>query len=988
MHEKPMNFSQELQSDSRRYPPAGNATHIARNFERLEAAIEALEYQKEKDALHFICNDAEMGKPLLEAIFSYSPYLSHLIFNNLSFFSDVLQHGFAWGWQEVQDNIAEQTKANIKTPELKHILRKAKQRVALLTAIADITESWELEFITETLSRFADLALQASTSFLLKSAHEEGNIVLPHPEQPQEGSGLIILGMGKLGAFELNYSSDIDLIVFYDPECIEYKGNKTIGHFMVKLVRDLVHIMEDRTADGYVFRTDLRLRPDPSSTPMAISVDTAIEYYESVGQNWERAAMIKVRAVAGDQKAGEAFIEELKPYVWRKYMDFAAIQDIHSIKRQISSSNSTIPENLAGYNIKVGHGGIREIEFYAQTQQLIWGGREADLRCNATCVALQALARTERTPLDTAGELIAIYRFLRTLEHRLQMMQDMQTHTIPKQEDAILDVARFMGFETKEIFFEEARHRLTRVQWHYSHLFRSAPDLGHEGSLAFTGTDSDPETIKTLEKLSFNNPAGIWQMIKNWHHGRYRCTASVRTRELLTELMPAILLAFSKTPDPDAALLRFDEFLSKLPAGIQLFSLCQANPHLLELMADIMGSYPYLAENLSRKPSLLEYVLYSDFLDPLADKQELMEGLNQRLQEARDYQDILDITRRWTHDRQFRVGVQLIKHKITPAEARHYLSDIAETVLPLLLHYTEEEFVKRRGRFEGGEFAVVALGKLGGHELMFDSDIDLIFAYDTPDPNAHSDGPGPLSVNNYYTRLSRRFISSFTALTSEGRLYEIDIRLRPSGKDGPISSSLEAFERYYTSSAWIFEYMALTRARVICGSQHLGEKVSDIIHKKLCHPREQKELAKEINQLRTKTAQVHGSTDPWNIKYIRGGLMDIEFIAQYLQLLHADKHPHVLDLNTVACFQKMEEHGLLDSQTASDLTNHASFLLDLQTLRRIAYSRNMRMDHIPLGLKNFFVRTMGEKDFASLEAKLINVEESVLRYFEKIIAGG
>ena len=536
-------------------------------------------------------------------------------------------------------------------------LRRAKRRVALTTAVADLTGEWNLATVTTTLSEYAELALSLTTTHVLECAAEAGDISLNDSTNPEHKSGYIVLAMGKLGARELNYSSDIDLVVLYDPEITSAAKPETLPDTFVRATRQLVRIMDERTADGYVFRTDLRLRPDPGATPIAMSTHAAEAYYESVGQNWERAAFIKARPIAGDRAAGEEFLKYLRPFIWRKHLDFAAIEDIHSIKRQITAhrggGKATIGrEHLPGRNLKLGRGGIREIEFFAQTQQLIWGGRIPALRERETCKTLSQLANFDQISQETVENMIAAYEYLRRMEHRLQMVDDNQTHTLPKGDAAFSAFAAFMGYESADGMRNDLLHHLRCVERDYERLFESAPDLGGPGSLVFTGSDPDPDTVTTLEDMGFTDGASISFAVRGWHHGRYRAMRSARARELLTELMPRLLAALARTTNPDAAFAKFDEFLAGLPTGVQLFSLFYANPALLDLVAEIMGSAPRLASRLSHQPILLDSVLSSDFFEPLDADGDLADDLERMLDQATDFQDVLDFTRRWVsgHD--------------------------------------------------------------------------------------------------------------------------------------------------------------------------------------------------------------------------------------------------------------------------------------------------------------------------------------------------
>src|SRR5204862_853591 len=415
--------------------------------------------------------------------------------------------------------------------------------------------------------------------------------------------------------------SDIDLIVFYDLARIRLRAGLEVQPFFVRLTRDLIRLLAERTGDGYVFRTDLRLRPDPGATPLALSTEAALNYYESVGQNWERAALIKARPVAGDLAAGNALLEGLAPYIWRKYLDYAAIADIHAMKRQIHAFYGFASIAVAGHNIKVGRGGIRAIEFFVQTQQLIAGGRQPELRASDTLTALQRLAERGWITAGARAELDAAYRFLRTVEHRLQMIADEQTQTLPDDADKLTALARFCGFADDAAFAARLRSELERVQAHYVRLFEHSPALTHgSANMVFAGEADDPATVAALAQMGYTRAPEIIALVRGWHHGRYPAVRTARTRELLTEVQPVLIEALAKTANPDLALIGFDRFLSELPSGVQLFSLLKQRPALLEMIAAIMGTAPRLSRILSTRRRVLAAVLDPGFFGSLADR--------------------------------------------------------------------------------------------------------------------------------------------------------------------------------------------------------------------------------------------------------------------------------------------------------------------------------------------------------------------------------
>src|SRR5262245_2736772 len=686
------------------------------------------------------CPTDETGLPgaaerqaLLTAVFGNSPYVSHLIVSEAAHFYSVLAEGPDSVFNKLLNDLAGLAAGNPDEASLMRELRLAKRRAHLTIAIADIARTWPLKRITRALSDFADAAVAAATAYLLRQAASAGELELPDANNPVSESGLVILGLGKLGARELNYSSDIDLIVLFDLDRVRYCGKKTARECFVKLTRGLVRLLQDATQDGYVLRVDLRLRPDPSSTPLAMSTIAAETYYEGMGQNWERAAMIKARVTAGDVPAGDEFLRNLRPFIWRKHLDFAAIQDIHSIKRQIHAVKGHREIAVGGHNIKIGRGGIREIEFFAQTQQLIWGGRSPDLRLRRTCAAIEQLVTFGRTSRATADDLKAAYRYLRHVEHRLQMIDDRQTQTLPDEGPELDRLALFCGHANTAEFSATLLEHLGKVEDHYADLFEEAPSLGERGNLVFTGTEDDPATVATLERMGFPDGHAVSALVRAWHHGRYRATRSARARELLTELMPKLLEALSRTADPDTAFRRFDGFMRALPAGVQLFSLLYSNPELLDLIADVMGSAPLLADHLSRYPMLLDGVLTAGFFEKVPDRAAMSRDLHRQLSFVDDFQDRLSLMCRWTKDRQFQIGVRLLKGVADGNIAAGELSDVADAVIGELFPAVTAEFARTHGKLPGRGLAVVALGKLGSREMTVTSDLDLIFMYDIPD---------------------------------------------------------------------------------------------------------------------------------------------------------------------------------------------------------------------------------------------------------------
>jgi len=976
-------------------PAPGNPESLTVGWEHWDSAVSRAADAGLESAAAKIARTGR-GKTLLDAVFGHSPFLCRLAAGDPAFTLRILDQGPDAVLSDILAGLAAAPEGENEA-QLKTRLRIAKKRAALTIAMADIGGDWALEQVTGGLSNVAEGCLQAACDFCLGEAARREAIVLADPAAPSVGSGLVVLGMGKLGARELNYSSDIDIIILFDPEVMQTTKPDDLQPAMVRLARQLLRVMDERTSDGYVFRTDLRLRPDPSATPLAISVLAAESYYESLGQNWERAAMIKARPVAGDLEAGARFLEWLRPFIWRKNLDFAAIQDIHSIKRQINAHRGIGAIKALGHNVKLGGGGIREIEFFAQTQQLIWGGRIPELRLSGTKAAIDCLVAQEQVAPDVAADLKDAYDFLRCVEHRLQMVNDEQTHILPDDPDGFDAFARFVGYPAGDAFAEVLTGHLKRVQAHYSALFGDAPALsadlgvdGDGGNLVFTGGEADPDTLATIRKMGFEEPTRVDAQIRAWHHGRYRAMRSTRARELLTELMPVLLRAIAQTPEPDKTFLRFDSFLKVLPGGVQLFSMFHSNPHLLSLVVEITGKAPKLADHMGNHASILDSVLTADFFDPPPDLSDLHGELEAQLKACRDLEDVLITCRRWANDRRFQVGVQRLDARINPLTASRALSDIAETALGAVLSHVADDFADSHGRIPGGEIAVVALGRLGSCEMTAASDLDLIFVYDTDADAEESDGDRPLAPAQYFGRLTQRTINAVTAMMAEGPLYEVDMRLRPSGTKGPLATSLTAFRKYHDESAWTWERMALVRARAVAGTGDLRGRVEASIAAILGDPVDPVKLLRDAADMRQRIAREKTSDCIWDIKNLRGGLVDIAFIVQYLTLRHIGDHPGIRDANTSASLDKLKSAGVLTAAHWRTLMRAQELWMGILGLLAETIEGTLTKDKEDLisgALADDLVRVAGAEDFAALKRLMMETAQAVFDIYQELIDG-
>jgi [glutamine synthetase] adenylyltransferase / [glutamine synthetase]-adenylyl-L-tyrosine phosphorylase len=863
-------------------------------------------------------------------------------------------------------------------------LRALKSEAHFLIALAELGAECDTQTTVRRLSALADACVGAAVDFLLGDAHRQGKLALPDPAHPGTGSGWIVLGMGKLGANELNFSSDIDLILFFDPEAPAIKDPADGTELFSRLARRLVRILQDRTGDGYVFRTDLRLRPDPGSTPLAIPVGAALTYYEGRGQNWERAAMIKARPVAGDLAAGEAFLQELTPYVWRKYMDYAAIADVHSIKRQIHAQRGHADIAVKGHNVKVGRGGIREIEFFVQTQQLIAGGRFPELRGRETTAMLQALATRGWITAEVAAALTEQYWFLRRVEHALQMVADEQTHTLPEDDAGLERIALMLGFADAEAFAAAFRTSLATVERHYARLFETAPQLSAGiGNLVFTGTVDDPGTLETLATLGYKRPSDISRIIRTWHFGRYRATRSAEARERLTELTPALLRAFGQTRRADKALVRFDAFLQGLPAGIQLFSLLQSNPALLKLIATIMSAAPRLAGIITRQPHVFDGLLDPALLSELPDKAYLSARLASFLTAAEGYEETLDRLRIFNSEQKFLIGVRLLSGAIDAARAGRAFSDLADVTLGAALDAVAEEFAGRHGRVTGAKVAILGMGKLGSRELTAGSDVDLILLYDH-DPKAEdSDGPKPLAPSHYFARLTQRLIAAVSAPTAEGVLYELDLRLRPSGNKGPVATHFESFSKYQRNDAWTWEHMALTRGRVVAGDPRFAARIAAEIDAILALPHDRAKVIADAVEMRAVLEEEKPPRDLWDLKLTPGGLIDLEFIGQ-VAVLTGGLLPGARPIATEEMLARLSPEFCAPA-VRQELCDAYRLYGALTQMIRLCLTGPFERDDAPPGLLDLVVGQTDLPDFGVLEAHLKETAQKVRGDFDLLL---
>ena len=747
-------------------------------------------------------------------------------------------------------------------------LRREKRALALALGIGDLAGAFPLARVMAELSQFADRALGRAIAAAITER-------VPGAEP----AGFLALALGKHGAGELNYSSDIDPILLYDPELLPRRVRDEPGEAAQRVARSLMQIMSHVTEDGYVFRVDLRLRPASEVTPLALPIGAALTHYESSALAWERAAFIRARACAGDVPAGEGFLAAIRPFVWRRSLDFGAIAEIARLTQQIRANYAGPPRPGPGFDLKKGRGGIREIEFFAQTHQMIHGGRRPELRRRGTRAALDALA--EAGIIDGADALLlgTSYDRLRTIEHRLQMVADQQTHRLPLDRAALDGVARLDGLDSGAALVAELSGISEAVGARYDALLAQHAAEGAPVQIAAPRGDA---LVAELAELGFEDPAALAERIAGWRSGKVRALRSEAARAAFDAIRPQLMAAFARGPEPMRGVLRWEQLLAGLPSALGLFRLLEAKPALIGLLARILGLAPPLADALARRADLLDPLIDATAFELPGSIGELADFLS-RGEQGDDYQALLGRVRRRVGELRFALGVQLIEQVRDPLDVAAALSRVAEAALVVLVDAARAEFEAAHGRIAGCDLVVLGLGRLGGGALTHMSDLDLVFLF-TGDHGAESDGPRPLGATLYFNRLGQRVIAALSVPTAEGALYEVDTRLRPSGAQGPLAVTLDSFARYQRESAWTWEHMALTRARALYGPQAARQELERIIADVLAAPRDAAKLRADVLHMRSEMALHKPPMSELDVKLLRGGLVDLEFLIHYLQL--------------------------------------------------------------------------------------------------------
>ena len=857
---------------------------------------------------------------LIAGMAGCSPYLHDLVKKEVNWITKVLNSKLS----------PEKTITNevLHSSNVYKSLRVSKARISLWIALQDLSGNWKLEEVSKCLSEFADFSVKIALKYSVESLIADGKLSKLKNISDADQLGIFILAMGKLGARELNYSSDIDLVCFFDDQKLNDNEFFETRKAAITVIKRMTKVLSEVTENGYVFRTDLRLRPDPSVNPICLGFEAAERYYEALGRTWERAAYIKARYCAGSETLAVKFLSALYPFVWRKYLDFAAIEEAHSIRvRYQKKAELKGISNILGHDVKLGIGGIRDIEFFTQTRQLIVGGRDPDLQVSETLVALAKLAEKGWVLADTARKLSEHYRFLRKIEHLLQMVNDAQTHVLPQTDAGLVRLANFMSLDF-DIFKQKILASLTSVH-------------------NLTESFFNPEKELLSEAVFYQGNTNRRELVSRWPS--YPALRTARAEALFSKIQPIILEKLSNAVDADRALISFDKFLSLLPAGVQLFSLFHTNRQLIDLFIDIISSSDALAEYLSGNVQVLDAVIEGTFWSEWPGINALREDLAKTLSREKDYESRLNASRRWGREWHFRIGVHLLRGIITPETAGFQYGELALATLKELWCLVNSQFAKKYGSPPGRGAVLIGLGSLGTKRLHSKSDLDMILIYD-PAEVEMSAGEKVINVKTYYARLTKSMVAAISAPMTEVSLFQVDMRLRPSGKQGPVATSWEAFKYYQTSEAWVWEHLALVNATIITGPEVLKADVSEFC-KSLKTLRPDEKVMSGLSIMRNRLLTSRSIDEKWSLKLGQGKLQDIELFSQMGILLSNENISGVHSgLMTLKKLKKICAEDLNYLISTYDL------LLNVQILSKLLLKEDIKDGELGANGKDLFLK--------------------------------
>jgi glutamate-ammonia-ligase adenylyltransferase len=945
----------------------------------LAAFLAGIEDETLRAGLSGLVSPKSVAARLLDAVLGHSPFLARIVTSRPQWLLEALAEEPFGHLDRVLETLRSICAQAAKDDDIMPALRQARQRVALLVALADLGGVWTLAEVTEALTRLADAAVSLAADHVLREAHRAGRLVLADPGKPGEGSGFVLIAMGKHGARELNYSSDVDLIALHDVVRAPVTEGVERDALFARLTHHLVRLLQSRTADDYVLRVDLRLRPDPSSTPPSVPLSAAYQYYETVGQDWERAAFIKARPVAGDIALGRDFLAELSPFIWRRHLDFKAIGALRGLWRDVRAVHGD-DETISGRNVKLGPGGIRECELATQALQLVFGGRDPRLRGQRTLPMLKALVEAGHLPKEARKRLSAAYIFLRTVEHRLQMRQDEQTQMLPRDGADLEDFALWCGFANANAFEREFASRTAEVRSEAEKAFGVREAKTDEAALVFTK--------QKLAAMGFRRPAETLRLITSWAAPPKQITPrALRVREALTLVLPDLLGAFAASDDPDAAVATFDRTFERMAAPTELFSILAESERLRRLFAALLGSAPRLAEAILQRPHLIDSFMDVRALAEIQTVRRVENRMAARVAAASSYEEELDLLRDAGREEWFLAGAHFLGGGFDAQALGLAYTAVAEASLRVALSVTEKAFAAEHGRVRDARVAVLAMGRLGSREMTVTSDLDLIVVYDLPEGAPASDGRRPLDPVLYFSRLTHRLITAVSTPTSHGRLYDIDMRLRPSGGKGPVALPLAAFIDYQERDAETWEHLALTRARPVAGDGGLCRSIASAVRRILGRERDAKRLAREVNAMRKLLASEKGDDDIADLKQMRGGLVDIDFCAQFLILAHAARRPSLIAPTIAETFEQASAHGLIAPAEERRLIEARALYAELLQRERLCSTEARPLSWSDAAILGVIARHLRFGSGVSLKREVEAQRDDVTEIYKRVVQG-
>ena len=890
-----------------------------------------------------------------------SAFLSSIISRNPAHYKWLFDGG---GLLEVKDAIifrAELADAfrPVATPEdATRALRLYKQKEFLRIGSKDLLRLADVIEVTRELSDLASASLDIACEFSLENLRKaHGAPICTGETGVIKEAKFTVIGLGKLGGRELNFSSDIDILYIYSSDGGETTGvegtdGSSIGlhAFFVKVSQMVTRLISGVTEDGFVFRVDLDLRPEGRSGNIANSIESAEAYYESWGAPWERAALIKARPVAGSIELGKMFVEMVKPFVFRRYIDFTAIEEIKSMKEQIDLS--LLRRSPDTIDVKLGPGGIREVEFFCQALQLIHGGKNADIRERHTLRALEKLKAKGLVKADEASRLADGYIFLRNLEHRIQIVDGRQSQAIPAKEEELERLARMMGFsdspdsggrKASEFFREEYKKKTSAIHEIYRSLFYKSEDeagtVSNDVMILFSPEMTEEETVERLTALGFKNASGAYASLDHIRSGPSFTRLGPKTQMLIAKLSPVFLEAAVKSPDPDRTLTYIERFLLSIGGRTAFYSLLTENPRVINELVKLFSTSVFLSNTLLERPEGLDMLLSKELALAYRTRTEMFDEVFGAIKAHADYEEKLDALRKVRNQEIFRIGTNDILGTLPSRIICTQITFLAEACLETALALANEELSVRFGAPQGGRFAILGLGKLGAKELTYGSDLDIIFVYDDPDEGTTT-GPKVITNTEYYIKLGQRIISILTLRTKEGIVFNVDARLRPSGNAGVLVVSRNAFADYHRGSTQVWERQAFTKTRMAAGDHSLGrdvvEELSMIVYARPLTPADIDEMLRIRSRMEVEIARE--GTDRYNIKSGKGAVVDIEFLTQALQL-YSGADRSVRTPYTPKALKRLCSGGLLALEDYNFLKEAYSFYRLIEQRLRVIHDR-------------------------------------------------